>query len=129
MARRRNFPVLRNDASGTPLELGNTPLTTTGQFSNWQRVGDLQNLTVHVWGLVAGDIVQVEGTSDVDALNPAHADVAARIAQIGADITVDGFYRIEKGPDAIRLLLSSDAGSGAGVATASARYMGDHIRN
>lgn len=120
MARRRNLPILRNGIS-----LETTPLDTADQVTDWFAVGNLQNVTLQAWGITAGDILQVEGTSDPEAMTPGHVVPADQIVKIGADITADGFYRVEKGPDVLRLKLSSDAGSGAGAATTEARHMGD----
>lgn len=118
MSRRNTRPFLRN---GLPITDSGNELDTAGQLTDWFRISDLQNVTIHVYGIVSGDVIQVEGTSYPTALGPGVTTPAAQIQQIGADVTASGFYRVEKGPDVIRLKLSADAGGGS----VSARGAGD----
>jgi len=59
-------------------------------------------ITVHVEGIVSGDIVQIQARND-DELT---------FVQIGSDITADGVYAVELGAMHYRGIVSDNSGGG-----------------
>lgn len=59
-------------------------------------------ISVHVQGIVAGDIVQILAAND-DALTP---------VQIGSDITADGVYGVDLGAKFYYASVSDNTGTG-----------------
>ncbi len=71
--------------------------------SVWVGVGHLSQLSVHVFGIVATDIVQIEGSNE---------DVPTNGIKIGSDITADGLVGITVIPDKLRVRITDISGAG-----------------
>ncbi len=71
--------------------------------SAWIGVGHLSQLSIHVFGMVALDIVQIEGSNE---------DTPANGIKIGSDITADGLIPITTIPDKVRVRLTDVTGGG-----------------
>ena len=91
---------------------------TTVANGPWILLAGLRNPSVQVDGIVAGDIVQLQGTNDDDP-----NAVGAAINQIGADVTVDSLLNVDPGPRWIRARRSDISGSGTvGVKLSATEY-------
>ena len=61
-----------------------------------------ESISVHIEGMVATDIVQIEAKNDTDLT----------FVQIGSDITADGVYAVELGAAYYRGIVSDKSGGG-----------------
>ena len=75
--------------------------------SEWFPLIDYEDPTIHVDGIVAGDILKVQVSND----RGIH-DAIAIIDQYGVDITADGVYPIVPGPRWARVNFTDDSGGG-----------------
>jgi len=71
--------------------------------SAWIGVGHLSQLSVHVFGIVSTDIVQIEGSNE---------DTPTNGIKIGADVTADELRGIDPIPDKLRVRITAVAGGG-----------------
>lgn len=85
--------------------------TGTGA-SAWFPLRDYADPSIHVEGMQAGDVLQVQVSNDEGTRT-----AITNIVQQGPDITADGPYLIEPGMKWMRLNRSADAGGGSVTVT------------
>ena len=71
--------------------------------SAWIGVGHLSQLSVHVFGIVATDIVQIEVSNE---------DTPTNGVQQGSDVTADDLVGIDPIPDKLRVRITDISGAG-----------------
>lgn len=81
-------------------------ISATGA-SAWFPLLDYEDPTLHVDGMVAGDILIVQVSND-----PGIHEAITIIDQYGVNITADGVYPIVPGPRWARVNFTNDAGGG-----------------
>lgn len=86
-------------------------VSSTGA-SDWFPLLDYDDPSVHVEGIVAGDVVIVQVSNDAGI-----HEAISNVEQYGGDITTDGVYPIVRGPRWARVNFTDDSGGGSITAT------------
>ena len=71
--------------------------------SLWIGVGHLSQLSVHIFGIVTNDIVQIEVSNE---------DTPTNGIKQGSDVTADGLVGIDPIPDKVRIRVTDVTGGG-----------------
>jgi len=111
----------KRDANfGTAIDITDTGTGThTMHWDHWYDVGKYGRKSVHVTGLVSGDVLEIRGSNT--STKPANDNYGIKVV---SDITEDGFHDIPEGVAWLRSYLSAVSGS----ATACVYFWGQkHI--
>jgi hypothetical protein len=84
--------------------------------SNYQEVWPFEDVTIHFFGLISGDIVKVQASNEDG--NPANW------VDFGTDITANDIVMLNELPEKIRIRVSNNSGGGTITAIMHARRPG-----
>jgi len=106
-----SFAKTKRDANfGNAIDITDTGTGVhTMHWDHWYDVGRYEKKSVHVTGLVSGDVLEIRGSNT--PTKPATDNYGAKVI---SDITEDGFHEINDGVAWLRAYLS--VGSGSAVA-------------